>query len=887
MSTKLFTKLESESVLITSLSRQAEYFRLAYANWKREKGFSAWPSPKIYSWTEWLKFTGEDLLWTGYSTAQGVRSLLTPLQEQVVWEQVIRSEKTTSLLHLPSTATIAKSAWQLIQAWRLPDPRAAKFPSDDVQAFTSWVEAYFKRCKASNWLDYARLPDTLKSAIKGGKLTLPENIILAGFVELTPQQLSVIKAIENQGTQVELYRHEEFDSKLNGYVYSSTNDEFNAIAQWCHDLLSQNPATSIGIVVPNLGQFKTDLEYALRKKLYPSSLLSKDQFTNTAYQFSGGDNLVDSEVASMAMNLLELIEGEFSLDHISKILRNPYCFGGRSELFERYKLDAWLRAQGILEFTLSSLLDILKKYELSRPETSKTTLFEVSLMTLKTSSGLAKNSHTPSIWAKHFLTYLEKFGWPSNEIGVKEQRQAQAMRICLTEFATLGFVQSEMNFKLALKSLKRIYQNKRLQGNQVFTPIQIMDFNEVYGLNFDFLWVAQMSDSELPESRKINPLIPFAWQKKRNISLSTPELCLLDAQKRLAHLKSAAPDTNFSFVAPEQNQQIQKSGLLDDVEFEKQVPAEYLALGESKSIWIDETHGALYENEKTVGTSLFKYQSECPFKAYAKVRLLSTRPEKNSYGLTALERGHLLHNSLEEIWKRIGDSDTLAIALENEHLEMQLWEIIDKVLSDFERKLNYSLSQRLKSIEQTRLVNLTLAWLRLERQRESFTVNNTEKKILVEINGLQVKGYVDRIDYVDNVGFVIIDYKSGSKSSNSWFGDRPDEPQMPIYALAEQNKVVALVYANLKPGDFSFNGVSKALNIFPGVKAYDDLSEHLRKGLSWAELMPYWREQLNAIAEDFKSGLAVPDPKHGLVTCNFCEMQTLCRIHANPDRASL
>ena len=887
MSTKLFTKLESDSVLITSLSRQAEYFRLSYANWKRENGFSAWPSPKIYSWTEWLKLSGEELLWAGYSTAQGVRSLLTPLQEQVVWEQVIRSETKTSLLHLSSTATIAKSAWQLIQAWRLPDPRAAKFPSDDVQAFTVWVEAYYKRCKTSSWLDYARLPDTLKSAIKTAKLALPKNIILAGFVEMTPQQLGVIKAIEKRGTQVDLYRPQEFNSKLKAYVYSSNNDEFKAIANWCRELLKQNPATSIGIVIPNLNQFKTDLEYALRMDLYPSSLLTNDEFTNTAYQFSGGDNLVDSEIASMAMNLLELIQGDFSLDQISQILRNPYCFGGRSEMFERYKLDAWLRAQGVLDFTLSSLLDLLKKYELSRPETSKTTLFEVSLMTLKTSSGLAKNSHTPNIWAKHFLTYLDKFGWPSKEIGVNEQRQAQAMRTCLTEFATLGFVQSEMNFKLALKSLKQIYQNKRLQGNQIFAPIQIMDFKEAYGLNFEYLWVAQLSDSELPQTRKINPLIPFGWQKKCNISLSTPEQCLVDAQKRLVHLKSAAPQINFSFVAPEQSDEIQKPGLLGDVNFEKQLTIEKSTLGESKSIWIDETHGELYEKEKTVGTSLFKYQSECPFKAYAKIRLMPTKHEKNSYGLTALERGQLLHNSLEEIWKRIGDSDTLTIALENEHLEMQLWEIIDNVLSEFERRLNYPLSQRLKSIEQTRLVKLTLAWLRLESQRASFTVNNTEQEILVEINGLQVKGYIDRIDYIDNVGFVILDYKSGSKTSNSWFGDRPDEPQMPIYALAEQNKVVALVYANLKPGDFSFNGVSKTHDVFPGVKAYDDLSEHHRKGLSWAELMPYWREQLNAIAEDFKSGLAIPDPKRGLATCNYCEMQTLCRINANPAREVL
>ena len=887
MSSKLFAKLESGSVLVTCLARQAEYFRLAYAKWKRQSGHSAWPSPKIYSWSDWLKVTGEELLWSGYASSEGVRSLLTPLQEQMVWEQVIRSQKESDLLNIASTAATAKSAWQLIQSWRLPDPRAAKFPSEDVQVFTTWAAAYFKRCKSASWIDNARLPDTLKSAIKQSKLTLPTNLILAGFIELTPQQLELITVIESQGTQVDLYRPEEYNSTIIGYTYPSSNDEFHAIAQWCRDLLTENPMSSIGIVIPNLQQTQVDLEYVFRKTLYPATLFTKNEFINTAYQFSGGGKLVDSEVACMAMNLLELIEGEFSLDKISQILRNPYCYGGRPELFERLKLDAWLRKQGVLDFTLSSLLDLLKVYKNKHLVNSKSTLFEVSLMTLKTSNSIVKSSHTPSIWAKHFLTYLEKFGWPSKELGIKEQRQAQAMRSCLTEFSTLEFVHAEMDFNLALKSLRRIYQNKRLQGNQVFAPIQIMDFNEAYGLNFEYLWVAQQSDSVLPEARKINPLIPFAWQKKRNISQSTPELCLTDAQKRIAHLKLAAHKINFSYVASEDSQNIQKPGLLSDLSFETQLPLENRVLDGTNSDWIEETHGAPYIDEKTIGTSLFKYQSECPFKAYAKIRLLSTKLENSTYGLTALERGRLLHKSLEKIWQRIGDSETLAIALENEHLEIQLWEIIDNVLSDFERNLNFQLSSRLKFIEQTRLVKLTLAWLKLESDREGFSVNSTEQEIFVEINGLQVKGYVDRMDQIDDVGFAIIDYKSGVQSSNSWFGDRPDEPQMPIYALAEKNKVVAVVYANLKPGNHSFNGISKSQDIFPGIKAYDELSEFRRRGMSWAELMPYWREQLNAIAEDFKAGLAVPDPKKGSQTCNYCEMQSLCRIHANPHRQVL
>ncbi len=884
MSNKLFSQLDSGSVLITDVARQADFFRLSYANWHRQNGRSAWPSPKIFSWSDWLKQTGEDLFWASHSSTQGVRSLISPLQEQMVWEQVIGSQAQSSLLHIPTIASTAKSAWHLMQSWRLPDPRLAKFPTDDVEAFSTWAESYFLRCKGASWVDHARLPDTLKSAIKNDKLKLPGNIILAGFVEFSPQQLELITTIESKGVAVDFYCPEEFDTEITAKAYLSEKEELYAIANWCRDLLTKKPLTSIGIVIPNLERSKPEIEYIFRKVLYPNSLSSKTEFINTAYQISGGEGLGQSKIANMAMNLLELMGGSFSLDTISQILRNPFCFGGRSEIFERMKLDAWLRKQGVLDFTLASLINLLKVYDRKRVDSSKRTLFEISIMTLKTFSGFGKNSHMPSSWAKHFLTYLEKFGWPSSDLGLKEQREAKAMRSCLTDFTTLDFVHSEMNFKQALSVLRKIFMNKRLQGNQIFAPIQIMDFKEGHALNFEYLWLAQLGNGVLPETRKINPLIPFSWQKKRNLSYSTPELCLSDARKRLQHLKNAAHEIYFSLVNSEGKESNLNIGLLSELNFEMQEPMPTIYVDQNNSQWIEETHAAAYTNKSTVGTSLFKYQAECPFKAFAKLRLFPGKIEINTFGLTALERGSLLHESLEEIWKKIGSSETLKIAFENEHFELQLWEVVDNVLSKFEKKIYYQLSKRLKAIEQSRLVKLTLAWLKLESRRENFIVNCTEKEILLEVNGLTVKGYVDRIDQLDNLGFAIIDYKSGVQSSNSWFGDRPDEPQMPIYALAERNKVVAIVYANLKPGKFSFNGISKFNDSFPNIKAYDDLTNYQRREMSWSELMPYWREQLNALAQDFKNGLAVPDPSKGKQTCNYCELQSLCRTHANPDR---
>ena len=67
MSSGLFLNLDAGAVLITDLPKQAGQFRLAYAKWKREQGITAWSSPNIVSWSEWMKNMGENLLWAGYS----------------------------------------------------------------------------------------------------------------------------------------------------------------------------------------------------------------------------------------------------------------------------------------------------------------------------------------------------------------------------------------------------------------------------------------------------------------------------------------------------------------------------------------------------------------------------------------------------------------------------------------------------------------------------------------------------------------------------------------------------------------------------------------------------------------------------------------------------
>ena len=254
--------------------------------------------------------------------------------------------------------------------------------------------------------------------------------------------------------------------------------------------------------------------------------------------------------------------------------------------------------------------------------------------------------------------------------------------------------------------------------------------------------------------------------------------------------------------------------------------------------------------------------------------------------MNAMQRGILLHRVLEYVWMQIGAQDTLHVALQSEHLEMQVWGHVDKVLEQYEQLHRVKIPQRLKALEVQRLVKLTMAWLRLESQRAPFRLNATEKETQIKIGDLIVNCRIDRIDEINNVGFAIIDYKSGNHGPGEWFGDAPSEPQMPIYALAEDLNIVAILYANLKPKAMGFRGIVQEDDLIPGHKAFDSMAPSRRYDLTWSELRSHWYQQLDRIGQEFMQGYAVPFQANGM-ECKDCDLHSLCRARALSSQGAL
>jgi RecB family exonuclease len=179
------------------------------------------------------------------------------------------------------------------------------------------------------------------------------------------------------------------------------------------------------------------------------------------------------------------------------------------------------------------------------------------------------------------------------------------------------------------------------------------------------------------------------------------------------------------------------------------------------------------------------------------------------------------------------------------------------------------LDEPFAALERKRLARLAREWLDVERERAPFEVVAMEDKRELAVAGLTLRGRIDRLDKLASGGHAVIDYKTGNPTPNDWLGERPNDPQLPLYALNASEPVSAVAFAKLKTGGMRFMGLARAKDAIPKVRAAEN----------WESLLAGWRRELDALGTGFAAGEARVDPKELLSTCRYCDLQPLCRVY--------
>jgi probable DNA repair protein len=490
-------------------------------------------------------------------------------------------------------------------------------------------------------------------------------------------------------------------------------------------------------------------------------------------------------------------------------------------------------------------------------------------------------------WSRHFTSLLTAFEFHKGRtLSSEEYQTAEAWNVMLCNLVRLDSLGGKMNFQKASRTLLQTASEIIFQPRSDDVAVQVLGVMEASGLEFDYLWVMGMHDGIWPPSPRPDPFIPTALQRQRMM----PHSCAKRELQVTAHITSRlagnAREVIFSYPARNQDNVLRPSPLLQDYQQRDKAhlpqwqdslwQASIFRAAQQES-WT-ETKVPLSEvNEVRGGSQLFKLQAMCPFRAFAELRLGARPMTEAGMGLDPAQRGSLLHQVMEYFWNRVMNQHKLLL-MSDEDLDKTIQKCVTRAIDRLEQSTGQNFNQRFKSIEQERLEQLVHTWITVEKQRQPFSVSATEQTVIIYVKDMQIKLKIDRIDELENGDRLLIDYKTGSVTPAQWFGDRPEEPQLPLYSVALPEQLSGLLFAQLKSGETNFKGITRDNDLITGVKSCQQLTQARESG-GWEALLQKWKLAIESLAEEYKQGHAPVSPLKYPASCQYCSLPQLCRIN--------
>ena len=883
---EIIDALNSGATVVTANKRLAGVTRQIFEKANIDKGLEVWPTPKILPWSAWLQNTWEEAVISGVLPAP--KLLLTQQQELYIWKDIITEAFVDNpLQQVSGTARQAQQAWQLVQAWQVKLDTATFNYNSDSAAFKQWASTFELLCRDKNWLSMARLIDNLQSCAQQGKLAVPDELILFGFDELVPQQQSFLQTLVESGCMVSWLQLAGLQSQTAAVGCSDARHEAETAARWVRQCIDENPKATIGIVVPELQSQRNIIMQVFDEVLLPQSLSLAEHSVARPYNVSLGLPLSSYPIIDTALRLLGLLQPTISLQDAGMLLRSPFIRGWQQEASARSLLDACLRKKvGELEISLKTLRVYANQKD--KPHACPELVKNIDAWT--EAANKCRQKDGAGQWSEKFACLLKAFGWASGRPLSSEEYQAtEAWRDLLISFASLDAVTESMAASVAVSQLRSMAKDRTYQPQTGDLPIQLLGVLEADEQQFDYLWVMGLHDGVWPSPARANPFIPLFIQRDAGLPHSSEDRELQLAREATQRWLVSAGEVIVSYPKRNGDEELRASSLIKSV---GEVELETLKLYQALS-WSEQVHKCAnlealeldpappLEGEETKGgSSILTYQANCPFRAFAELRLGARALETADIGLNAMVKGSLIHTILENVWQRLESQENL-LAMEPSNLKIFVEGITNETIAAIAWRFPQTFTERFRLLESERLCLRVMQWLDLEKQRSPFNVIEMEDRDKYEANagGVKIKVIIDRIDELEDGRKLVIDYKTGSVAPAQWFGERPEAPQLPLYSMVVEGNVAAVVFAQIKAGDMAFKGVAEEGEVLPAVKSYEQLKYTNKE--TWAEVLEEWQQTMEKLGAAYRNGDAAIDPKHKAKTCEntYCNLKSLCRIN--------
>lgn len=892
--------VSASNPIICATARLARGLKTAHNRAQRADGLDQWPTLPALTLGQWLDDVLDAALLRGEVDAANAPKALNNLQERLLWERAIAAaladEVMAALFDRAGMACAAQEANRLLLEQRVELGNAH---TEETREFLRWREQFRQLCAHSGSLEGARYLDWQIECLRRGAGELPEAIELAGFERINPQLQQLFDVLAQRGVRI-AQRQTGLDqpAKASHAALADREAECRAAVAWAAGQLGQNPQAHIAIVAPELAVVRQRLAALLDEALHPATVAPALAEAPRSYDFSLGLPLAAQPMIAAALDLLRLaVQPRVSQDDFGALLLQPYWSAGISEADARARLDARMREKLPLTVSLQRLLRFTRHAAEEGEYRLGVDRLAADFGALVEQYAKQPRRQLPSAWAAAFHAMLAAAHWPGERgLSSHEYQAKKAFAKALQSLAAFDALLEPVSASEAVHSLDQICQEQIFQAEVVLdTPIQVMGMLEAAAEPFDAMWVMGMNDHLWPPPPRPNPLLPAALQRAErmpNADSATQAEFAGVIHERLLHSARALV---FSSALKDGDRELRESPLLAGIAPLAETSPLAVTLAEilardGGDLCFEPDHVAppIAEGERVVGgTGLLKAQAICPAWAYYQYRLGARALKAPLDGLEPTERGTLVHSVLELCWRdpALGEGHAALQAMAPQALESLVLQAADAALQRFAEQRHEPLSPAFLALERERLAKLALAWLAMETARpQPFRVTACEQPHTLDIEGVEIRLVLDRIDTLDDGRLVLLDYKTGQKPDfRNWAEARLREPQLPVYAALclTEGDVAAVCFGMVRAEEHGFAGIAAEAELLHGVSGLDDKKGRgifsLELFPHWPALIEHWKRCTENIVRELKAGEAAARFEDEKLLA-YCEVLPLLRL---------
>ena len=811
--------------LIARSKLAATHWEATLAAASLQRGDRAWTSPSLTTFPRWLADRWEKARVEGGAARD--LCLLSTAQAARLWQRVIEeSREGASLLSPGRVASWAQRARQTLldHGVRGDAIRRSQDPGDSG-AFERWQGQFDQALDEAGWID----PESLLYRLN--RLPVERT---AGHVLLldpdpveSPEHRRWRENWQGRGRGIASVVPDIHNASPRLVLAADVDEELELAAEWSVRLTVANPEARVAVVVADLDGRGAEVEQVFA-----------DRHGSTGVSPPAGHPLGTMGIVGAALNALQLLSSRADFGTLSRWLRSPFFESAdRERQRQAVALECRLRADVRSQhgFLVAYRTQGLRA-ELQRHLPDATARLDAVLDRLPRRANLSR-------WVELWQSALKTFGWRGITHGL-DNRVAESWERALAGVAELTPMTGALDLSGAIDELDRVVAGQRLAGLSRLRGVHLLRRIDEIGPGFAGVWVTGFSDQNWPEPPPANPLIPWSLQLELGMPAVRPSTVLAAAAEDLERLRRRVPELVLScperILDQPQVPHPRFSGWSamprSPVSSASVVPYASGRIGARARETLVDKAPPLEGRRIPGATRTLDLQSSCPLRAFVESRLGVRELEPVPRGIDGRLRGNLLHRILELLHRP--PSAAAREATVDDCMAAAFGELLPLGGDSWQAQVE---------AERRRARRLLCAWLEAEQLRAAFSTIAVEQRAVIDIDGWEVSGRIDRMDRLVSGEELLLDYKTGKQANARWLGDRLADCQLPLYAQRPGPAVAAIVLAALNDEGVSSRARGPRADAFPGSGAVVDAAE-------WRAQLERWRSQLLTLIEEFARG---------------------------------